>query len=125
MTEKADLVVIAIPTARREANEPTTLPNWTSCGRPIPAVEIETTFRTAVAFKSTTTAQDTSFALIHHRRLDPLPEIYVGPLPMLVDFQPHDGSQFLMFLKRRTDGRYEGVNSSDPGHCIEKLRLGL
>jgi len=91
--------------------------------RPIPASEIQTTFRVAAMFKSIEGFLDTTLVLVHYRRLDPPPEIQVGPRPMLVDFQPLDGAQYLMFLTRRADGRYEAVNSADPGHSIEKLAL--
>lgn len=127
MAQKADLVVIATPIARQELDRPATLPGYVHGKEPIAAVEIETTFRLVVPFRSVLSPSDTSFTLVHYRRKEPQDKggIFIGIRPQLVDFEAGDNSQYLMFLNRREDGRFEGYNSADPGHCIEKLKLAF
>lgn len=124
MTRQSDLVLIATPVARHELSHPAALPGWTHGGQPIPAVEIETIFRTVVTFKANPGFSDSTLAFVHYRKV---PSTYKGPSigakPKLVDFAPLDKSQYLMFLKERDDGRFEALNRADPGHCVEKLAL--
>ena len=40
----------------------------------------------------------------------------------LIDFQPNSGNQYLMFLKRLKDGRYEPMNGqTDPAFSLRAL----
>lgn len=121
MAKDADLVAIAAPISRVELEAPTTVPGVTRGTDPIPAVAINTTFSPVAILKGSLTEGEKDFVFRHLREKDP-PVLQRSP-PMLIDFVPNDGSQYLMFLRRRDDGRYEAVNGQvDPAWCIEKLQ---
>jgi hypothetical protein len=48
-----------------------------------------------------------------------------GAGPFLVDFEPGSGAQYLMFLKRAGEGRYQAYQEVEPGWCIEKLQQSV
>src|SRR6188768_2647181 len=62
----SDLVVVATPESRRELPGPAQLPGVKSNGGPVPAIEIETTFRLHAVLKGQLEALST-IVLVHHR----------------------------------------------------------
>lgn len=121
MAAKADVVVIATPVERREVRGTAALPGVARGGNPIPALAIETTFQAVVIFRGQLAENRRDFTLLHYREAEPPPPVRRTGGPMLIDFTPGDASQYLMFLRRREDGRYEAVNPAEPAWCIEKL----
>jgi hypothetical protein len=124
MYEQADLIVIATPTDNADLPGPTTLPNISSVdtsGRwhEIPANRIETTFHVVTLLKGKL-ADSSTFKLMHLKLSNPADAGGFGG-PQLIDFEPADRAQYLMFLKLRTDGSYEPFSQTDPVDSIEKL----
>jgi hypothetical protein len=126
MTAKSDLVVIATPLARQEKGEDAQLPGVSQGPNrdPVPAVEIETTFTALAVLKGDEKLTGGTFALVHYREKvkDTSGIHFAGP--MLIDFKAGDGSAYLMFLKDRSDARFEAVHAVEPGWCIVKLPHG-
>lgn len=89
---------------------------------PVPAIAVETTFRAMVIVRGALPSS-AEFVLFHFRERNREGLSTAGP--MLVDFAPRSGDQYLMFLKRLKDGRYEAFNRNEPGSCIEKLAQRL
>lgn len=126
MAAKSDLVVIATPRSRQEQSGEARLPGLSQGPNrdPVPAVEIETTFSILAVLKGDEKLTGGDFALVHYReKLINTSGVQV-PGPMLIDFQAGDGSAYLMFLKSRSDGRFEAFKESEPGWCILKLPHG-
>ena len=126
MSEQADLIVIATPTGNADLPGPTTLPNIVSVdntGRrhEIPATRVETTFHAVALLKGKLADNSTSFKLLHLKLANPV-DAGGESAPQLIDFNPTDRAQYLMFLKLRTDGSFEPYNGqTDPVYSIEKL----
>ncbi len=121
MTEKSDLVVIATPVARKELPGRTVMPGVQRDNKPIPAVQIETTFHIAVVLRGQVPAGQEQFTLLHLLDADPPPGGGANALE-LVDFQPNSGNEYLLFLKRLGDGRYEAMNGqTDPAISVKRL----
>lgn len=124
LAKKAQLIVIATPTARVEMTERTTIPGVRRGNSPVSAVAIDTTFSPIAILKGSHSIEDESFVLRHLREVHPSTGRGAGP--NLIDFVPNDGSTYLMFLKRTADDRYEAVNGqADPAFAIEKLQKRL
>jgi hypothetical protein len=123
MWREAEVVVIATPVARREVGK-AALPGVSRGeGQPIPAIEVETTFRVRVALRGRVGAGG-QLRLVHFIEAEPPAAIRTAG-PFLVDFEPGSGDQYLMFLKREAGGRYQAYQETEPGWCIEKLQIGL
>ena len=121
MVEKADLIVIATPVARKELKTREAIPGVRRGNDPILGVIINTTFTVKAVLKGTLPDKKKTVVFYHYREADP-PEVQINGLS-LIDFTPNDRSQYLMFLKRRSDGTYEAMNGqTDPVCCIEKLK---
>jgi hypothetical protein len=124
MTDKADLVVIATPQSTQVLEERVNLFNTDMTG-------VETVFSNIVVLKESNAkslkaeqAEPTAPTLVlHHYRLtDDTKPIVNGP--GLVSFDPQAKHQYLMFLKKTEDGRFEPVSGQlDPYFSIEQLRL--
>ena len=115
------LVVIATPVGQRELPERTVLPGVSRAGKPIPAVQVETTFEVVTLFRGDPPPQG-RFVLLHFREAATPPERSPNR-PLLVRFQPGSGAQYLMFLRREPDGRYTATTGqTDPGLSIERLQ---
>ncbi len=124
MAEDAQLVVIATPISRVELENPTTIPGVRRGNDPIPAVAINTAFSPVTVLKGSLPKGQKYFVLRHLREKNS--QDVQKNAPMLIDFAPNDGSQYLMFLRRRADGAYDAVNGQvDPASCIEKLQHRL
>ena len=89
----------------------------------------DTKFLTALVLKGDKKTKE--FTLLHFRMK---PNTSVGNGPMLVKFQlkkkddigdeidsSFDGVKYLLFLKKRKDGRYEPLEGFDPALVIQKL----
>ena len=124
LAQGADLVAIATPETRRELPAPAQVPGVSRNGEPVPAVEIETTFRPLAILRGRLAGPQDSFVLVHHRETEPDAGGVKGAGPLLADFQPGDGSAYLMFLKRRPDGRFQAFQENEPGWCILRLPRG-
>jgi hypothetical protein len=126
MTAKSDLVVIATPLSRQEQSGEAQLPGVRQGPNrePVPAVEIETTFSILAVLKGDEQLTGGTLALVHyrHRVKDTSGVGLAGP--MLIDFSAGDESAYLMFLKVRSDGRFEAYSAVEPGWCIVKLAHG-
>jgi hypothetical protein len=121
MVEKADLIVIATPVARKELKTPAAIPGVRRGNDPILGVIINTSFTIKAVFKGQLPDKKKTVVFYHYREADP-PKVQVNGLS-LIDFTPNDGSHYLMFLKKRSDGTYEAMNGqTDPAWCIEKLK---
>jgi hypothetical protein len=122
LTAEAELVVIATPTAVRDTPERTDLPYITPGTR---AIGVETTFEVAVVFKGElrpAAAGKPQTLLLHHYRV-PADTMAIPNGPGLVTFDPKSRKQYLMFLKREADGRYQALSGqTDPDMSIEPLR---
>lgn len=124
MVEDAQLILIGTPISRTEMVDLTAVPGVRRGNDPIPAVAIKTTFFPVTILKGSLPKGEKELVL-HHLR-EKKPQDVQKNAPMLIDFMPNDGSQYLMFLKRRADGTYEAVNGQvDPAWCIEKLQHKL
>jgi len=120
MAAQSDLVVIATPVSRQELKRDAQLPGVLQGGVPIRAIEIETTFRTLVALAGQAPPADATLVLVHYRERQGSAGLRSAG-PMLIDFRPGDNTAYLMFLKRRGDGRFEAFHEVEPGWCIVKL----
>jgi hypothetical protein len=121
LTNESDLVVIASPISSRETTERVDLP-YVSPRQP--AIGVETTFEVATVLKGElrNAPAGKKTLVFHHLRLrkndQPIPN---GP--GLVEFEPGSRKQYLMFLRREKDGRYEALTGqTDPDLSIEPLR---
>ena len=121
MASMSDFVVVATPVKRLELEGAAVLPGVKRGGSAVPAVAIETTFHTVATLKGGDAKNQGDFIVLHYREAEPSPSRAEVAGPTLIDFKPSDRNQYLMFLKRRKDGRYEAVNPTEPGWCIEKL----
>jgi hypothetical protein len=124
MVEDAKLVLIGTPISRVELDDLTTIPGVRRGNDSILAVAIHTTFSPVTILKGSLPKGEKTFVLYHLKENKPQ-DIQINA-PMLIDFIPNDGSQYLMFLRRRSDDTYEAVNGQvDPAWCIEKLKHKL
>ena len=120
-TNEADLVVIAGPVSTRETAERVDLPNFAPA---LPAVGLETTFEVAAVLKGELkpAAGGKKTLVFHYLRLRQ-PNFSVPNGPGLVQFETGSRKQYLMFLHREKDGRYEALaGQTDPDMSIEPLR---
>jgi hypothetical protein len=120
LVAKAEAVVIAAPVERKEVPGPATLPGVTRGNDPIPAVEIRTTFVVSAVLSGSALALGSSFELQHYRESEP-PTALRSAGPALVDFDPENPRNYLMFIAKRPDGIYVAVNPVEPAWCIEEL----
>ncbi len=122
LTQEADLIIIAMPTAVRDTEERTTVPNvWQGDSsaylRPISAIGVETSFEIFSFLKG---HADMKAIVLHHLREANNPELFDGP--RLVSFDPKDKKSFLLFLKREADGRYAPLTGqTDPADGVKLL----
>ncbi len=125
MADGADLIVIATPIDRQELKVPTIIPGLQRGNKPIPAIDVLTTFSPVVILRGKLPKGKETFVLHHLRHINPA-EDHAKNAASLIDFVPRDGSQYLMFLRKRDDARCEAVDGHvDPAMCIEKLRLTM
>lgn len=112
----ADLIVIATPAAVREMAERAPLPDISQAGKPVMGSGIETSFHTLTVLKGDTTLSN---FMLHHYSA-------TGPQlngPSLVSFNPVQHNNFLLYLKRASDGRYEAVSGqTDPDMSIKEIK---
>ena len=127
MSERADLVVIATPTANSDLPGTTTVPNLVSTSkdgtqRAIPATRVQTSFRPRAVLKGKLSNASGSIEVIHLKLVDPADGKARGAA-QLIEFKPTDRAQYLMFLKANDDGTYEPCSGQvDPVYSIEKLQ---
>jgi hypothetical protein len=116
MFDKADLVVIARPTATKDTSEHSKLLT------DIPVIGVHTDFETRLVLKGSHDA--TSFTL-HHYRLDRADDenIANGPNLIRLEMKPHQRRTYLLFLRREQDGVYAPVtDQTDPyDTCVYEL----
>lgn len=123
---RADLVVIARPRAVRHLQEQSALPNIQrllpgGTRAPVIGRAVETDFEVVVLLKGAETALTGGKLTLYHFQLPPAPMLNG---PGLVAFEPTAQTQYLLFLVRRMDGRYETVSGqTDPDQAIEPLRM--
>ena len=119
LAKEAEAIVIAVPIERNELSGPAALPGVKRGNDPVPAVEIRTTFKVSAVLNGDALAVGDSFALRHFREKNP-PTLRTGG-PALIDFDPKEPHNYLMFLKKHPEGFFEAVNPVEPGWCIEAL----
>lgn len=122
LTAEAELVVIAAPTAVCELPERSDLAHIAPAMR---AIGMETTFEISALLKGELRSPPggkPKTLVLHHYRL-PASTAPIPNGPGLVSFDPKDRKQYLMFLKREPDGRYQALSGqTDPDLSIEPLR---
>lgn len=121
MTARADLIVIARPKSNKDTAERISL-----LGTPV--VGVDTEFSTVAVLKAKDPSQTDvqragqTFVLHHYRVADPAQPISDGP--DLVQFDPKTTTQYLMFLTRRDENRFEPLTGqSDARFSLEQLLL--
>jgi hypothetical protein len=123
MASDANLVVIATPIETKELDERTELPGVRMGNEPIRVIGLETTFEVSVCFRGKLEKAQKSKIVLHHYRLVDSKQAEAPNAVQLLNFKPSDRRQYLMFLKRTSDGRYKPYNGqTDPVHSIERLR---
>jgi hypothetical protein len=130
LMKEADLVVIATPVQNKGSTDTFQVENWKGKFH-----RIETVFEPGALLKGKLEAK--TLTLLHYR-FEADPEIHnVLDGPMLVHFhiaQPgrlmkmkdgvKDHADYLLFLKKRADGRYEAVSGQiDPALAVRELDL--
>lgn len=108
LRDSSDLIVVAQPLEVRRLDEKYILPGISHMpaqgnDSQYHALGIETRFEVLTTLKG---ASSQSIVLHHYRPSDSGPEING---PSLMDFDPKACDKFLLFLKKRNDGQYEGV----------------
>jgi hypothetical protein len=115
LVDAADVVAIVMPTKTKQRPEKAPLPDMPS----VTAQRIETEFAIVAVLKGT--PADTKKLLLHHYADTRTGGIANGPL--LVAFEPKDKPQYLVFLKKGSDGQYVAVTGqTDPMFSFEKLQ---
>ena len=107
MFDKADLVVIAHPSATKDVPEKSATPD-----RPMwDVVAQETEFKIGLVTKGDKNLKQ---LVLHHYRLSKPQEPLING-PSFVSFNPKTYQSYLLFLKKEADGRYAPVcGQSDP-----------
>ncbi len=110
LLDKADFVVIAVPTAMGDCQERLqSLP-----GTRQPVVGVETKFQVSAVLKG---EKSTKEFVLHHYRCDGFPCTMPNG-PTFITFDPAKKRPYLLFLVREADGRYAPVvGQIDPGAC--------
>ena len=126
MKEKADLIVIARPIAKKDTKERRKLhdlyPRGNDLG--IIAIGVETSFKCLTLLKGSLPNKNLKFVL-HHYRLPKLQMLIMNG-PGLLSFDTVKRKTFLMFLKKNKDGRYVPVNGQyDPDVSILVVGEGV
>ena len=99
LLDKADFVVIAMPTATGDSQERLqSLP-----GMAQPVVGVETKFQVSAVLKG---EKSTKEFVLHHYRCD---RVRVPNGPTFITFDPAKKPPYLLFLVREADGRYAPV----------------
>ena len=115
MFDKADMVVIAKPTATKDTAETNILPN---IGPDIKVKGLATDFDVRTVMKG----DRTNRFVLHHYRLAKTNELMLNG-PNLVGFDLAKHESFLLFLTKESDGRYAPVTGqTDPG-LLSVLKL--
>jgi hypothetical protein len=122
LTAEAEVVVIASPTAVRDTPERSELPYIAPAMK---AMGVETTFEVVALLKGElrpkTAGKPRSLVLHHYRLAGSAAPIPNGP--GLVTFDTKSRKQYLMFLTREPDGRYQALSGqTDPDLSVEPLR---
>lgn len=126
LVQESDLIVIAVagPTELVADEPPKHM--W-----PLEFVGQNTTFKLKHTFKGK--AVDQQIKVLHFRFGDKVKKgekaiiepIQIVDGPLFVDFQKEPPAEYLLFLKRLKDGRYEPVSGRiDPGLSVRKLSSG-
>jgi hypothetical protein len=125
LTQEADLIVIAAPVSVHDTTEKTVFPGVAEHGPKdgpsgshlIPAIGVETTFAVSSVLKGDT---NTTTFVFHHLR-EAESKLGYGSLG-IVAFDPKEKKQFLLFLKRESDGRYAALTGqTDPDDSVKDL----
>lgn len=115
LVEAAEVVAIVTPTRTKQRPEKAPLPDMPS----VTAQRVETELALVAVLKGT--PADTKKLLLHHYVDTRTGAIANGPL--LVAFEPKDRLQYLVFLKKGSDGQYVAVTGqTDPMFSFEKLQ---
>ena len=123
LTEKADIIVIATPSATRGTAEAMNLPGIQRAGtngvsRPVPGFGQETTFEVLTVFKGDKSIK--SLVVFHLREAEP--QIVSVNGPGLISFEPNEKKRYLLFLKRDPDGRFSSLTGqTDPIGAVKDL----
>jgi hypothetical protein len=123
LKREADVVVIADALTTEELQEEIDLPNIfvrDDAGQqhPLRAIGLNTTLTVQTVFKGEI---EEPTIVVHHfrRKIQPTAEVNG---PMLIHFDTKSPGQYLLFLKRAMDGRYEPVSGRiDPFWSVKKL----
>lgn len=112
----ADMIVIATPVSVKEMVERAPLPGIRQGDKPVMGTGIETSFHILTVLKGDTALGN---FILHHYSV-------TGPQlngPSLVSFNPVQHKNFLLYLKRASDGRYEAVSGqTDPDMSIKVIK---
>lgn len=114
LTAEADLVVIA--SAKLSKDEAADRSN----AKPDSWVGVETEMKVSAALKGK--VEGGALTVRHDRYFDPAMSVAVVDGPGFVEFDTVGQTQYLLFLKRREDGRYEAVSGRmDPHFSVKEV----
>ena len=112
----SDVIVVATPVENRDS----ALFSLAASPNQIPAVHVETKFLVLVALKGA--LPEKSFVFAHYRYADPEQSSRGGVLgPMPVAFTLGRRIRYLMFLKKREDGKWVSAVDRDTAIASKKL----
>jgi hypothetical protein len=116
--DKADIVVVAKPSATHETSERTGLPDCSNCE----VIGLSTDFDVSLVMKGDTNL--TKLTLHHYREVPRPPNVIEIGAPNLASFEPKSPTSYLLFLHRDADGRYSPVSGQTDPTMFSILSLG-
>ena len=116
--DKADIVVVAKPTAMHETSEKTGLPDCSNCE----VIGLYTDFDISLVMKGDTNL--TKLTLHHYREVPRPPNVVEIGAPHLASFDPKSPTSYLLFLHRDSDGRYSPVSGQTDPTMFSIFSLG-
>ena len=116
--DKADIVVVAKPSATHETSEKTGLPDFSNCE----VIGLSTDFDVSLVMKGDTNLK--KLTLHHYREVPHPPNVIELGAPNLASFDPKSAKSYLLFLHRDGDGRYSPVSGQTDPTMFSIFSLG-
>ncbi|MEO8206849.1 MAG: hypothetical protein ABI615_11760 [Chthoniobacterales bacterium] len=117
LTEGADLIVIAHPTAVLDTHKETVFPNIFQNEKPVPGIVMEATLEILSVLKGT--SEKKTIVLQYFREPEGTNSLEG---PRVLSFDPAKRNCYLMFLKRDKDGRYSALSGqTDPADAVKDI----
>ena len=115
---KADIVVVAKPSATHETSEKAGLPDCSNCE----VTGLSTDFNISLVMKGDTNL--TKLTLHHYREVPLPPNVVEIGAPHLASFDPKSPTSYLLFLHRDDDGRFSPVSGQTDPTMFSIFSLG-